>query len=271
MVPRVSVIMSMYNCEKTLDRCIQSIIRQTYDSWEMIICDDGSTDRSYEKACEYSKMHSNITVLKNNQNMGSAYSRNRCIKAAKGEYIAVQDADDWSSEKRLEIQTTFLDTHPEYAFVGSCCYAVNNEGKIHEYKVPSKIEPLDLVPGGKFIHASFMMRKNILEEIGYYTVRKETTRNQDYHMVLKLYSKGYKLYNLQDFLYYYLLNDQTFKRCNRWRTVWGIMWIRFDGYKINKFPLWTYIFVLKPLFVKLIPKKIMHSHYRRLFFGKKKS
>lgn len=85
-MPRVSIIMGIYNCESTLARSIDSIINQTYTDWELIMCDDCSTDNTLEVAKEYEDKYKNIKVIRNEKNMRLAYSLNQCLKIAQGGY-----------------------------------------------------------------------------------------------------------------------------------------------------------------------------------------
>ena len=117
---KVSVIMGVYNCEKTVAESIESIINQTYDNWELIICDDASTDNTCAIVESYARKYGGkIFFLKNSANRRLAYSLNRCLEAAKGKYIARMDGDDISLPRRLEKQVLFLESHPEYALAGT--------------------------------------------------------------------------------------------------------------------------------------------------------
>ena len=113
-MPTVSVIMGIYNTESKLADSIESILQQTYSDWELIMCDDGSTDRTYEIAKKYSDKYENIYLLKNNKNMGLAYSLNKCLKYASGKYIARSDADDINLPNRFKVQVEFLEKNPQY-------------------------------------------------------------------------------------------------------------------------------------------------------------
>lgn len=98
----VSVIIPVYNCEKTIDECIQSISRQTYENWEIIIIDDGSTDNTYKKVNAWANSDLRIKVLQQ-ENQGSGPARNRGIQEAAGEYIAFLDGDDfWQNNYALK-------------------------------------------------------------------------------------------------------------------------------------------------------------------------
>ncbi|MBD5449611.1 MAG: glycosyltransferase family 2 protein [Lachnospiraceae bacterium] len=98
----VSVIIPVYNCEETIDECIQSIKKQSYENWEVIIVDDGSTDNTYKKADAWAKSDMRIKVFRQ-ENQGSGPSRNRGMKEAEGEYIAFLDGDDfWQNAYALK-------------------------------------------------------------------------------------------------------------------------------------------------------------------------
>ena len=120
---------------------------------------------------------------------------------------------------------------------------------------------IDMIWTGKFMHPTWMMRKDIIEKVGLYTVNKYTLRDQDYHLVMKLLSEGEILYNMKEALYYYTNDDNTFKRTKNWKRVPGLMWIRLDSFRRNHLPLWTYVFILKPL-----AKHIMPTFLTKLFY-----
>lgn len=97
----ISVILPMYNVEKYIDRCVQSIIKQTFKDFELIIIDDGSTDKCGEICDEYAKKDSRIKVY-HRKNCGAAAERNFGISVAAGEYICLLDSDDFIFEDYLE-------------------------------------------------------------------------------------------------------------------------------------------------------------------------
>ena len=86
-MPKVSIIMGVYNGAHRMDKSIQSIINQTFKDWEFIICDDGSSDGSFEKLQEYAKKDSRIIALKNPKNAGLAQTLNNCLSVAKGQLL----------------------------------------------------------------------------------------------------------------------------------------------------------------------------------------
>lgn len=99
--PEISLIMAVYNCQDTVAEAIDSIIGQTFQDFECIICDDCSTDDTYRIVCEFANEYPDrIVVLRNERNEKLAYSLNHCLRHAKGEYIARMDGDDISLPER---------------------------------------------------------------------------------------------------------------------------------------------------------------------------
>ena len=91
---KVSVLMGIYNCAKTLPQAVDAIRRQTYNNWELILCDDGSTDDTYLVAWELAAKDKRILLLRNEKNLGLNQTLNNCLAAATGEYIARMDGED---------------------------------------------------------------------------------------------------------------------------------------------------------------------------------
>lgn len=264
-IPKISVIMSVRNGEHDLEKSMSSLFNQTFTEWELIVCDDGSTDNTLEKLKRYALKDSRVVILHNDTSKGLAYSLNRCIESAKSNILARQDADDASDVHRFEIQYPFVMAHPEYAVVGTCWYNVDADGKISESVVPELPTAMDMVKGGLYLHPSWMMRKDRIEKVGFYTVNQYTVRSQDYHFIMKILAAGMILYNMPEKLYYYTVDQNTLGRSRNWKRVKGLMWIRWDSYRRNHLPIRTYIYVLKPLISNLIPKTIMNDHYKRVY------
>ncbi len=107
----VSIITPCYNSGKYLSETIESVLSQTYSSWEMLIVDDCSTDKSYAIATEYAKKDSRIKVFRNEENKGACFSRNLAIGMAGGRYIAFLDSDDIWLPQKLDVQLAFMQDH----------------------------------------------------------------------------------------------------------------------------------------------------------------
>lgn len=262
-MPTVSVIMGIYNCSTTLLQSLQSIVNQTYTDWELILCDDGSTDNTYVVAKRFSDKYKNIILLKNDQNMGLAYTLNRCLEVAQGKYIARADGDDICLPERFEKQVDFLNSNPEYQVVGSSVILYDETG---DKAVRSTIEYPDkyvLVHNVPFIHPTIMMRKEAYRALGGYTVSERTRRGQDTDLWFRFFEKGFKGYNIQKPLvkYHESLSDYG-KR--GFKVRWMEMKTRYIGFKNIGFPLRYYIFLLKPIVAALIPRHIMYLYHMSL-------
>ncbi len=257
--------MSVKNGADTLEKSIGSIVNQSFTDWEFIICDDGSTDSTFDILNRLAAADNRLRIIRNDTSKGLAFSLNACIKLAKSNILARQDADDESDLRRFEIQYPFVTNHPEYAIVGTSWYNVCSDGSTIPCVVKAQPTIRDMINGGIFMHPSWIMRKDMLAKVGYYTANRYTRRSQDYHLVLKLYGAGMRLYNMPELLYYYTADDTTIRRSMNWKNVKGLMWIRFDGYRRNRLPLWAYVFVLKPLVASLVPRKMLYRHYEKTY------
>lgn len=107
-MPLVSIIMPLYNSEKYVSEAIESVLAQTSGDWELIICDDCSSDNSVSIVEEYVKKDSRIRLLKNEKNSGTAATRNHCLSMATGKYVTLLDSDDVWFPTFLEKQTNFI-------------------------------------------------------------------------------------------------------------------------------------------------------------------
>ena len=134
--------MGVYNPKdkKLFRNAIESILKQTYDNLEFIICDDCSNEYVKNIVSEYSKEDKRVVYIRNKKNMGLAYSLNNCLSVSTGNYIARQDDDDISKTDRLEVELDFLKRHKEYSFVGCNLELINSNGIWGERKHKEKPE-----------------------------------------------------------------------------------------------------------------------------------
>lgn len=130
--PEISVIMSVYNDEKYIAKAIDSILTQSFSNFELIICDDYSTDRSSNIIEKYVKQDNRIVFFKNEKNLGLATSLNRCIERAKGKYIARMDSDDISLPNRFEVEYNYLEDNSDIVVVGCKCQCIDENDEIYK-------------------------------------------------------------------------------------------------------------------------------------------
>jgi glycosyltransferase involved in cell wall biosynthesis len=261
---RITVIIPAYNAAGRLDECIDSIERQTFGDWEIVACDDASTDETWELLQQWAAKDGRIKLLRNEKNLRAAATRNRCLERAAGEYIALQDADDYSSPGRLEKELKFLEEHGEYAFVGAAMACFDERGiwqRLVQKAMPSR---WDFIWRPPFNHAAVLFRKSALDAVRGYRVAKETARGQDLDLFMRLYAAGFKGYNLPETLYFYNEDRANFSR-RKYRYRIDEAKIRLRGYRAMGIMPWGIIGVLKPLAVGLIPAQLMKRLKRWLY------
>lgn len=198
---RVSVIIGIYNCAPTLVEALDSLYAQTFQDFKIILCEDGSSDNTYQVAADYAAKHDNILLVRNEKNMGLNYTLNRCLDLADTEYVARMDGDDISLPTRFEKEVRFLDEHPEYAFVSCPMIYFDQKGEFKRGRAHNNITGLDFLNGRTFSHAPVMMRLSAYRAVGGYTVSKYLLRLEDQDLWFKLYQKGLYGYCLDEPLY----------------------------------------------------------------------
>lgn len=258
--PLVSIIMGAYNCENTICDCVESILKQTYENWEFIICDDCSSDHTLEILKKYAQNDKRICVLHNEKNMRLAASLNRCLEVAQGDYVARMDADDISMPERLERQVEFLETHSEYDVTGCNRIVFDENGdkgirKSIEY--PDKQVLSRDVP---FAHPTIMMKKSVYDDLGGYTSSAATVRAEDLDLWIRFFEKGFRGYNMQEVLYKYREGKTDYQKRSLSAGIQTSK-VYWNGYKKLHIPYLKRIWVLKPILAAMIPDTIMMKHH----------
>jgi glycosyltransferase involved in cell wall biosynthesis len=132
-MPLVSVVMSVFNRESLVGDAIRSIQQQTLEDWELIILDDGSTDRSLEICRSFEAQDSRIHVYANGKNLGLGETRKRAMTFATGKYVANHDSDDISEPYRLKHQVELLDSQPHVGLVTGIAAWLDDQDRILRY------------------------------------------------------------------------------------------------------------------------------------------
>jgi glycosyltransferase EpsE len=256
----ISVIMAVYNIkdEDILKLSIHSILNQTFHNLELIICDDGSTDCTYEILQTLARTNPRVILIRNETNLKASVARNRCINIATGRFIAIMDADDYSAPDRLEQQRSFLIENSHVAFVGS-------RGRFFKKSVGEETEdywycpsprPTDFLFTLPFVHASLMFRREVLQDARGYSESKLVIRSEDYDMLMNLYVLGYYGENLDAPLYYIRQDENTYKR-RKYRFRINECFVKGKGFwRLGLMPA-ALPYVLKPLLVGLIPFRLL--------------
>lgn len=254
--------MGIYNCAPYLQKALDSLYAQTFQDFEIILCEDGSKDNTYEVAMQNVDSHPNIKLLRNERNLGLNVTLNNCLAVAEGDYIARMDGDDISLPTRFEKEVHFLDTHPEYAIVSCPMIYFDEEGDFREGKAIECPQKKDFVHGTPICHAPCMVRRETYEKVNGYSVDKRLLRVEDYHLWMKMYAAGYKAYNIQEPLY--KMRDGRDAQIRRtWNNRKNEMYVRRIGFKILGLPFISNIYVLRPLVAYLAPNWLYKKIHRK--------
>lgn len=205
-IPRVSVIMPVFNCEVYLAQAVSSITNQTYSDWELLICDDASTDNSLAVIKEYAERDSRISIHSNPSNLGELQTRNKLLGLTRGGLITFQDADDYSDPRRLELMVSEFSRNPRLGLLASQVAYVSETGrKLRVSKKPlSYPDVLSTIWEHNVVGGAIMMiRKDALESVGgKYREYFDRLAYFDYDLSW-LVAERYEAYALPEVLYYY--------------------------------------------------------------------
>ena len=190
MNPIVSIILPTYKDASRIAIAIQSVQRQSFSDWELIVVDDGLSDDPKSLVTSYSQQDKRIIYLPNNGNLGIQKSLNNGIKAAQGKYIArIDDDDEWIFIDKLRDQVEFLERNPDYGLLGTSAVICNEHGDmLAEYSIPTTdadIRPR-MLSRNCFLHPTVMIRKETLDQAGGYREDESVRHVEDYELWLRL-------------------------------------------------------------------------------------
>ena len=208
--PEISIVLPAYNCESFLKEAIESILNQTFKDFELIIINDGSTDKTEDVIKSFSDPR--IIYLKNEKNSGLVYTLNKGIDIAKGKYIARMDGDDIALPARLVKQKAILDEYPDIVVAASTITFINekkeSEGNwlldrktIHPFEIRKHLPYENCIA-----HPSVMIRSQILKELKYKSYQKNI---EDYDLWLRIISKGYSIMKTEESQLLYRIHDSS--------------------------------------------------------------
>lgn len=270
MSKKISVIMGVFNCASTLSEAINSIIHQTYTNWELIICDDGSTDETLEVAKKFkAEFTDRITLICNEKNKGLNYTLNRCVEISCGDYLARMDGDDTCDPERFSKEVAVLEKYPQIAVVSTDMDCFDENGVWGKISHPERPSEKDLLRGDAFCHAPCMMRREAFDFVGGYSESKWLLRVEDYHLWMKMFRAGLKGFNIHESLYQMRDNREAYMR-RRFKYRINEAYVKCLVVRELNLPKTCYLYAAKPVIVGLLPEgiyKVMHK--RRLNNGRK--
>ncbi len=186
MLPKVSIIIATFNREAFIAEAIESVLKQSFVDWEMIIIDDASTDKTRSVVDKYTESDLRIKYYKNPSNLGISKSRNKGLSLARGKYIATLDSDDvWLDDAKLKKQVDFLDINKDYALIGGGIMYIDKDSRPLRkmlYPIYDSIIRNIMLQYNPFPHSTVLMRKVVIDQVGQYDESMKTCEDYDLWM-----------------------------------------------------------------------------------------
>lgn len=257
--PLVSVMMGVYYVRHDtllLERSVCSMLNQSIQNLELLICDDGSSPDAVALMERLARQDERIRLIRT----GDAYSLPRklnvCLKAARGDWVARMDDDDYSHPERLEKQLAYLREHPGVGFVG-CNVNLWRDGQlVGERDFPEQPTVRDFYFVQPFIHPTLLFRRKVLEAVHGYSEDEHCILCEDYDLLLRLYAAGYRGANLKERLFDYTV-PATAKGSRKMSHRWNEAVTRYRRFRELGMLPWAWPYVLKPIVVGLVPEPLL--------------
>lgn len=258
--------MGIYNCAPTLVEALDSLMAQTYQGFKVILCDDGSTDNTYQVAESYIQHNpGRFVLIRNEQNMGLNYTLNHCLEYADTEFVARMDGDDISLPERFEKEINFLDEHPEYAIVSCPMIYFDENGEFGRGRGGYEPSKQAFLYGTPFCHAPCMVRREAYSDVKGYSTDKRLLRHEDYNLWMKMMSRGHRGYMLEEKLYKMRDNRNASHRRTLNGRINGI-YAHYLAHRTLHLPWSKFIlFVVMNLTKGIMPRK-MYDYFHHLRF-----
>ena len=215
--PLISVVISAYNAEQFLDETLESVLSQTYENWECIIVNDGSTDNTESVAKKWCEKDSRFR-LTNKENGGLSSARNWGIKESKAEYIAFLDVDDILTSDSLEVRINVLIEQNVDLVATKLQHFTDKLPKVSKNNARQDVlyyakEGLtQLMAFNKVTPSTVLCKKSVMDEVGGFTWHKKA---EDLHCWLKVLFAGYKIYRIDETLLLYRLVENSMSSTDR--------------------------------------------------------
>lgn len=226
----VSIIMPSYNSKKYMDTSILSVLKQTYQNWELLIVDDASTDGTKEYLQQWNnQIDKRIQVHFQETNEGAAVARNVAMKKAKGKYIAFLDCDDLWKPKKLENQISFMQKN-DYAFTFTSYEYISEEGSYLMKRViaPEKVTYHDMLKNTIVGCLTVIVDR---EKVGFFQMPNIRTR-QDLATWLRILKQGFTAYGLNEILAEYRVGNSSIST-NKWKAAQKTWFVYREMEKLN--------------------------------------
>jgi glycosyltransferase involved in cell wall biosynthesis len=216
--PLVSIAMPFFNAEHTIGASVRSILLQSHQNWELLLCDDGSTDAGREVARAFDDPR--IVLWGDRQRLQLGARLNQCIEHARGDYVARMDADDIAYPRRLEKQLRFLESHPDVDLTGGWAVLFADAGApVGKRADPAAHRQIARRPlySFKLIHPTFMGKTSWFRR---YRYRADAIRCEDHDLLFRACA-GSRFANLPEIVLGYRQGAIDLRKCLRSRWMWS--------------------------------------------------
>ncbi len=189
----VTVLMAVLNAERYIGQAIQSVLDQTYQDWDLLVLDGGSTDRTWDLAQGF---HDPRICVVARRGAGYAAGMQEGVEAARGPYVAILDADDLALPDRLGLQASLLDSRPEVVAVGGQGFSFSEGSGLQRLRRwrSDRLLRLALLNDNPFLHPAIMMRLDVVRSVGGY---RPAFLFADYDLLVRMAAAG-RIHNLPD-------------------------------------------------------------------------
>ncbi len=248
-MPAVSVIIPAYNAAKTVEDTINSVLNQTFDDFELIVIDDGSTDNTVEIINRLANTDNRIRVYRNGKNCGVSYSRNFGVENANSDWIAFIDSDDIWTEDKLQKQLKFIEENPEAELTYTASGFMSHDGYRYNYVMgaPKKIDYETVLNSCLISCSAVMVKKELMENYK----MPDDSMSEDYATWLMMLKDIDYAYGLDEPLLTYRLQEKS-RSSNRVKA-FGMHYkaLRFVGYN----PIVALFYTVKYVFYSVLKRK----------------
>lgn len=243
--PLVSVNVIVYNRQHTIRACMESILQQDYPNLEIIVVDDGSSDKTVDLIKSY--IDPRIKLHLNEKNKGIIYTRNRALSLSNGQFVAILDSDDVSIPERISKQVTYLVENKEIAMVASFIDLKDEQGNaLPDWEADRKTTTSELIKNTLWkenciAHSSVTIRKEIICKYGY-----DEGYSEDYMLWMNLVADGYAIAKLKEPLTIYMVNtisatkeqENNYNHLDMTRKIkWNYLQVRIKKRRIRSYDI----------------------------------
>lgn len=287
-MPKISIIVPVYNCEKYISNCINSILEQSFKDFELILVDDGSSDRSFEICESFAKKDNSVRAI-HQPNSGVSRARNRGLDEAKGEYIGFVDGDDCIDKEMYErLYKNLADNNADISICGIVNYFVKKDGTTEKVR-QSQVDGFWIFSGEQALKEALQSRLYSVNPVNKLFKRElfdklrypEGKISEDAFLIPVVISKAGKVVYDSKPMYYYLRRENSITTSNFSDSGWDVV----EAYKNHlnmvseKFPnlkkvakfryLWAYTYVIDKIMLSENSENYLEDFKKAFDFIKK--